>query len=248
MQYFGFDRPSFAFKTYGFGANPDAAILALFAGGKQGVWYDPSDKSTLFQDVAGAIPVTKDGDPIGLMKDKSGNGNHATQSVSTARPLYKTDGTLHWFESDEIDDGFFIPVALNQKTFTTAISYLRPLNRTSMILMNSDNQSVWAYSANKGNSSGINSSSATLNFIKVNSRELSVNTRGELYNELEKGCVLTGSSFFNNPLWGQSYQYGLFQQGVLKGLSKTTGYILIENLTDTTELDKYLANKSGVTL
>lgn len=71
MQYFGFDRPSFGIKTYGFGANPDDAILALFAGGKQGVWYDPSDKSTLFQDVAGTVPVTKDGDPVGLMLDKS---------------------------------------------------------------------------------------------------------------------------------------------------------------------------------
>lgn len=80
------------------------AIKGLFAGGKQGVWYDPSDKSTLFQDVAGTIPVTKDGDPIGLMKDKSGNDNHATQSVSTARPAYKTDGNLHWLEFDGVDD------------------------------------------------------------------------------------------------------------------------------------------------
>ena len=104
MQYFGFDRPSFAFKTYGFGANPDAAILALFAGGKQGVWYDPSDKSTLFQDVAGTIPVTKDGDPVALMRDKSGNGNHATQTVSAARPIYKTDGILHWLAFDGVDD------------------------------------------------------------------------------------------------------------------------------------------------
>lgn len=38
-----------------------------------------SDKSTLFQDVAGTVPVTKDGDPVGLIRDKSGNGNHATQ-------------------------------------------------------------------------------------------------------------------------------------------------------------------------
>lgn len=45
--------------------------LELFKGGKQGVWYDPSDKSTLFQDVARAIPVTKDGDPVALMRDKS---------------------------------------------------------------------------------------------------------------------------------------------------------------------------------
>lgn len=78
--------------------------LSLFSGGKKGVWYDPSDKSTLFQDAAGTIPVTKDGDPIGLMKDKSGNGYHATQTVSASRPTYRTDGILHWLDFDGGDD------------------------------------------------------------------------------------------------------------------------------------------------
>ena len=31
---------------------------ALFANGEQGVWYDPSDFSTMFQDTGGTIPVT----------------------------------------------------------------------------------------------------------------------------------------------------------------------------------------------
>ena len=30
----------------------------LFASGEQGVWYDPSDFTTLFQDSAGTTPVT----------------------------------------------------------------------------------------------------------------------------------------------------------------------------------------------
>jgi hypothetical protein len=30
----------------------------LFANGEQGVWYDPSDFSTVFQDAAGTTPVT----------------------------------------------------------------------------------------------------------------------------------------------------------------------------------------------
>lgn len=106
MNRVGFGQSSFALKATGFTSkvNPDDAILALFAAGKQGVWYDPSDKSTLFQDVAGTVPVTKDGDPVALMRDKSGNGNHATQTVSTARPAYKTDGALHWLEFDGVDD------------------------------------------------------------------------------------------------------------------------------------------------
>ena len=78
--------------------------LQLFLAGVLGVWFDPSDLSTLFQDAAGTIPVTADGDPVGLMLDKSGNGYHAIQSVSGSRPVYRTDGTLHWLELDGVDD------------------------------------------------------------------------------------------------------------------------------------------------
>jgi hypothetical protein len=45
--------------------------LDLFQNGEQGVWYDPSDLTTLFQDSVGTTPVTADGDPVGLMLDKS---------------------------------------------------------------------------------------------------------------------------------------------------------------------------------
>ena len=79
-------------------------IASLFANGEQGSWYDPSDLSTLFQDSAGTIPVTADGQSVGLVLDKSGNGNHATQLVSASRPTYKTDGTLYWLSFDGVDD------------------------------------------------------------------------------------------------------------------------------------------------
>lgn len=109
MQYFGFDRSSFGFKTFGFGGSevvpePIWTPLDLFKGDKQGVWYDPSDLSTLFQDAAGTVPVTANGDPVGKMLDKSGNGNHAVQTLSAARPVYRTDGVLHWLNFDGVDD------------------------------------------------------------------------------------------------------------------------------------------------
>lgn len=49
-------------------------VAGMFGSGEQGVWYDPSDKSTMFQDAAGTIPVTAVGQPVGLMLDKSKNG------------------------------------------------------------------------------------------------------------------------------------------------------------------------------
>jgi hypothetical protein len=70
--------------------------LSLFANGEEGSWYDPSDISTLFQDAAGTIPVTADGDPVGLMLDKSGNGNHAIQTVSADRPVYDVNSSMEY--------------------------------------------------------------------------------------------------------------------------------------------------------
>ena len=64
-------------------------IAELFANGEQGVWYDPSDLSTLFQDAAGTIPVTGVEQPVGRMLDKSGRGNHASQATTTARPILR---------------------------------------------------------------------------------------------------------------------------------------------------------------
>lgn len=97
-------KSSGAFSTY-------FTPVKLFSGGEQGAWYDPSDLSTLFQDAAGTTPVTSDGDPVGLMLDKSGNNNHASQSTTAAKPVYRTDGTLHWLELDGVDDRLSVPVA-----------------------------------------------------------------------------------------------------------------------------------------
>jgi hypothetical protein len=72
-------------------------IQSLFLNGEQGVWYDPSDFSTLYQDAAGTTPVTAVGQPVGLMLDKSGNGNHASQSTDDARPILGQDDAGHYY-------------------------------------------------------------------------------------------------------------------------------------------------------
>lgn len=61
---------------------------SIFYGGEPGVWFDPSDITTLFQDSAGSTPLTAPGQTVGKMLDKSGRGNHATQATSTQRPTY----------------------------------------------------------------------------------------------------------------------------------------------------------------
>lgn len=104
------------------------SIGNVFATGAQGAWYDPSDLNTLFQDAAGTVPVTKSGDPVGRMLDKSGNGNHAVQTLSTARPLYQTDGILHWLKPDGVDDFFEFNGAYlvnSEYHVTTAVTFTK---------------------------------------------------------------------------------------------------------------------------
>ncbi len=58
----------------------------LFASGEQGMWLDPSDFSTMWQDSAKTTPVTAAGNPVGYISDKSGRGNDAFQTTSASRP------------------------------------------------------------------------------------------------------------------------------------------------------------------
>ena len=65
----------------------DQIIKSLFANNEQGFAYDPNDLTTMFKDAAGTVPVTAVGQPLGLVLDKSGCGNHARQTVSASRPI-----------------------------------------------------------------------------------------------------------------------------------------------------------------
>lgn len=62
--------------------------VSLFAASEPGVWYDPSDLTTMFQDTAGTTPVTTPGQTVARMNDKSGRGNNATQATTASRPTY----------------------------------------------------------------------------------------------------------------------------------------------------------------
>ena len=53
-------------------------------------WLDFSDATKLYTDAAKNTPVSSDGDVIGAVEDKSGQGNDATQSTTNLKPLYKT--------------------------------------------------------------------------------------------------------------------------------------------------------------
>lgn len=86
------------------GSEPAFDPATLFTGGEKGVWYDPSDFSTMWQDTAGTSPVTAVGQSVARIDDKSGNGKHATQANPASRPLLQESGGKYYLDFDGADD------------------------------------------------------------------------------------------------------------------------------------------------
>lgn len=109
----------------------DQLIKPLFANNEQGFAYDPNDLSTMFQDVAGTIPVTGAGQAVGLILDKSGRGNHASQTASASRPILRQNAVTgaYYLEFDGSDD--FLTVAMMDFSSTDELSLFVGLSRSS---------------------------------------------------------------------------------------------------------------------
>ena len=90
----------------GYASTFDQQIQKLFANGEQGFFYDPNDLTTMFQNSAGTVPVTGAGQPVGLIRDKSGRNNHASQSASASRPILQRNATTgaYYLSFDGADD------------------------------------------------------------------------------------------------------------------------------------------------
>lgn len=101
----------------------------LFATGEKGLWLDPSDLSSMFQDDAGTIPVTAAGQVVGMIRDKSGNGNHASQATAANKPILRNSGTLWWLEFDGSND--FLSTVSIDLTATNKISMFAGARKSS---------------------------------------------------------------------------------------------------------------------
>lgn len=77
---------------------------ALFANGEKGVWYDPSNLSSMYQ-FDGVTPAAV-GDEVGVIEDQSGNGIHMIQTVEAKCPILRLSGEGHYYlDFDGTDDG-----------------------------------------------------------------------------------------------------------------------------------------------
>ena len=99
--------------------------IQLFQNTERGAWYDPSDLSTMFQDINGTIPVTTVGQSVLMLMDKSGNGNHLYNGTQSQAPTLQNDGTNNYLQ------------------FTSANSTSMYTNQLAPLEMRTDSLTVW---------------------------------------------------------------------------------------------------------
>ena len=226
--------------------------ITLFANGEQGAWYDPSDLSTLFQDDAGTTPVTEPGQTVGLMLDKSGNGNHATQPVAERRPVYQTDGTLHWLEFDGVDDHFVIsaPSSTVPRSLYTACCALKAYEEGVNFLTDTDGTRFAKYFSRSDVSyfdGGLRGTKVPTSFN---------NTVFSLVLDASENQGITRENggqinidMYNRRDWDNTMFLGCSRS--IAGIGKFDLYNILMRfgaIDKLEETEKYMAGKSGVTL
>lgn len=83
----------------------------LYLDGTLGAYFDIAPQF-VYQDSAGTTAASV-GDPVGYLTDRSGNGNHATQSVAASRPILRQDAAgRYYLEFDGVDD-FLVTSAID---------------------------------------------------------------------------------------------------------------------------------------
>lgn len=96
-------------------------------------------EQSLFQDEAMTVPSSVDGDPVGVVRDMSGNGHHLVAPSSAARPVYRTDGASHWLDADGVDDSFTVASSGEDLAFQMPYTYQFTLLNPSI------GETYWVY-------------------------------------------------------------------------------------------------------
>jgi len=243
------------------GAPPAFDPASLFASGEDGVWYDPSDLTTMWTDTAGTTQTTAvlegvtptSANQVARIDDKSGNGNHALQGTSPAQPILRvTSGGLYYLEFDGTDDFMSVAYTTTFNNITRSAAYRAA---ASNIFLDEDNVanrgSFWTTTTNGNlrfynNASGIIASGGwshnvdevvvgTINSSGAATIDGSGNSQTGTVSVPSIGGIRLGSGGSGaNWLDGRIY--------AVVDLDR------VVTAQENTNLQTYLANRSGVTL
>lgn len=76
----------------------DPLMLTSWFGAEEGgAWFRPG-MSNCFQDTAGTVPVTADGQRVALWSDATGNGHHFIQETESLRPYWRENGGIPYLD------------------------------------------------------------------------------------------------------------------------------------------------------
>ena len=146
-------------------------------------------RPVLWQDSAGTVPVTQDGDPVGRMDDLSGNDNHAYVDEAVGKPLYR-DG--HFLEFNGTSHYFNLPLDIAQNVGEAYIAFSGSLTELS----GSDNSMVWLSTGTGGTRARMNMRATS--YLQAAGRRLDSDSfdAGAQVDVLEQGVDFTASAHF----------------------------------------------------
>jgi hypothetical protein len=172
----------------------------LFAQGEEGAWYDPSDLSSMFQ--ADQTTPAVQGQAVGKILDKSGNGHHLVQTNSDKCPILRVDDLGNFCLDFTTDDGMrSTDDFLFADNNVTDMSLFAGCRKESSGI----NQTIMELSNNLGSQKGC---------FRI------LCTSGELWRVIQKGGFGDGETAVANTL--QSSSVGTPNRSVLSSIASIT--------------------------
>lgn len=252
--------------------------ISLFENGTyKGWWLDPSDISSLKQDVGGTTNVTSDGDPVGYVLDKSGRDPLAAftrYSIDANRPTYKViDGypCLRFNGGDYLLEGnqnlrdshtnqpimvYCFVVKSDSSTAYPSSFFIEEISNYHTVTFVNQNSSTFRFF-------GFNASWDYTSFIPTNKNIITMVTRGDNISpsfifrfngvELTRDNGTVDAVWYSNRafnIWiGGSSSIPTWNPGFVGDIYQ--GFAIYDKFMSTSELfdlEKALAAKAGITL
>lgn len=165
----------------------------LYAGGKQGFWFEFDDLSTLWQDSGRTTAVASNNDPVSAIDDKSGNG-HNMEAINATGTYINSAGER------------FLRLPAGQAGFRQTTGTLIPANTADMaifvglrttdttgILLPTGNGSSWVGAMNQGSGAATQSLFGGTPTFFANATQIGSPTMGTLAANWSTGAKLTAN-------------------------------------------------------
>lgn len=107
-------------------------MKVVFGNAEDGCILDPL-MSPMWQDAAGTIAVTTDGDKVRRIDDISGNGNNATSTSDSERPTYRVNGGKPYLEFSGAQSMVFNGTDLNFGQVSAHVGFRASANVQTII-------------------------------------------------------------------------------------------------------------------